>query len=107
MQTVIVRAVTLQLRHGTFFSLRSGRFHAAASGQGVAIATSIYYAPAAVPGRPGNQAANKLASWLRYPGCSRSMCPVRQAGPHKEQRSGQRGDRFQVFSERRAHRPPS
>lgn len=46
-------------------------------------------APAS-PRQPGRQ-----ETWhpgCDNPGCSRSMCPVRQAGPHKERRSGQAED---------------
>ena len=37
---------------------------------------------------------------------SRLLTHTGRQAPHKERRSGQRGDRLQVFDERRAHRPP-
>jgi len=72
--------------------LESGTERSTSYGKGVAVATSLYFTP--------------LALHLRSrfgPG----PYPNSQARPHKERRSGQRGNRFQVFSELRAHRPPS
>ena len=76
---------------------------------GVAIATSTLRSCCTPSARasPRNQVARQAVTLVALrPAALAAMCPGRQAGPHKERRSGQRDDRLQAFDERRAHRPP-